>query len=337
MTLAASRRMLERFAPGLLIVAITALAARFVSDHYATPAMLIALLFGIALNFLSSEPRTQDGIAFCARSLLRISVALLGFRISVDLIAALGPWSLALVISGVCTTVIFGLMLGKMMRLPQRFAFLTAGSVAICGASAAMAIAALMPKDDKRETQLTFTVATVTVLSTFAMILYPILADLLGLSPLKSGVFLGATIHDVAQVVGAGFSVSETTGEVSTTVKLVRVAMLGPVILVASIYLRNRFAEPHDAATRPALIPWFVGAFFGFACLNTFGLVHDSIAAMAISGSRWGLLCAIVAVGMKTSIGDILKVGVFPFIIVGLETIFIAAWVLLPLSIFEIY
>ena len=336
MNFTASRAAFEQCAPGLLIVATTALAARFVSDHYSAPAMLMALLFGIALNFLSSEPRTQKGIAFSARTLLRISVALLGFRISVDLVSTLGPWNLVLVVSGVCATVVFGLLLGKMIGLSKDFAFLTAGSVAICGASAAMAIAALLPKNKEQETQLTFTVATVTILSTCAMIFYPVLAERLGLSPLESGVFLGATIHDVAQVVGAGFSISDATGDISTTVKLVRVAMLGPVILVASFLLRDHATDGNQPTVRPAILPWFVGAFFGFFLLNSLGMVHEIITSWAISVSRWGLLCAIVAVGMKTSIKDVTKVGVFPFFIVGLETLFIATWILIPILWFGI-
>jgi uncharacterized integral membrane protein (TIGR00698 family) len=333
MKLAATRDKAEQLAPGLIIVAIAALAARFVSDHYGAPAMLMALLFGISLNFLSSEPRTEAGIAFSARTLLRIGVALLGFRISTDLIVSLGVFNLAVVISGVFATIGFGLLLGKFLRFPGSFAFLTAGSVAICGASAAMAIASLLPKDDKHETQLAFTVVCVTILSTVAMILYPILADRLGLSTLESGVFLGATIHDVAQVVGAGFSISEATGEVSTTVKLVRVALLAPVILVASMFVRNLTHEHEKASDRPSILPWFVSAFFAIMLLNSTGVIWDGLTSVATALSRWALLSAIVAVGMKTSIKEVIEFGRLPVAVLCLETIFIAVWVLVLLSV----
>lgn len=231
---------IKALVPGLFIVAVIVLAAGFISDHYGAPAMLMALLFGIALHFVTEEPRPQPGIDFASRHVLRIGVALLGLRISADLALSLGAGVLAMVIGAVIVTILFGLAVGRLFGLDGKFSFLSAGSVAICGASAAMAIAAILPRDARSEERLVFTVVGVTILSTFAMITYPVLAGSLGLDTLETGVFLGATIHDVAQVVGAGFSVSEQTGDVSAIVKLVRVAMLAPVIVVATLLLRQR-------------------------------------------------------------------------------------------------
>jgi len=258
--------------PGVLISALIALAAQFISDHYGAPAMLMALLFGIALNFLSDDSKCKSGIAFSARSILRFGVALLGMRISFNMAADLGWPIVGIVIGGVIATILFGLLIARLFGHGPRFAFLSAGSVAICGASAAMAISAILPRDDRTEERLVFTVVGVTILSTFAMIVYPIIVGALNYDTQTAGIFIGATIHDVAQVVGAGFSISEDTGEVATVVKLIRVAMLAPVILVATIIIRRMRTADQDSAARPPLVPGFVAAFAALVTLNSFGL-----------------------------------------------------------------
>lgn len=327
---------LKALFPGLILVFIVVLAAQFVSEHYGAPAMLMALLFGIALHFLSQEKSPRAGIEFASRTVLRIGVALLGLRISLDLALSLGASVLIMIIGAVCATLLFGLLCARFFGFRMKFAFLSAGSVAICGASAAMAIAAILPKDERHEERLVFTVVGVTILSTFAMILYPIVAENIGLSELATGVFLGATIHDVAQVVGAGFSVSQDTGEVSTIVKLVRVAMLAPVILIASLVLRRTAGDASQPMQRPPLVPFFVLAFFTLLLVNSTGLIPAQVSDAAGLASRWALLSAIAAVGMKTSLKDVLDVGGRAIALLVAETAFIALLVLGYLLVFDL-
>lgn len=314
----------RRLWPGLLVVGLIALAAQFISEHYGAPAMLMALLFGIALHFLTEQETCTPGIDFGSRTILRLGVALLGARISFEMVAALGWEVVGLVVVAVAATIGFGMLVGRLFGFGPRFSFLSSGAVAICGASAAMAIAAILPKDDRSQERLVFTVVGVTVLSTVAMIVYPILVDLLDLSTETAGVFLGATIHDVAQVVGAGFSISEETGEISTVVKLMRVAMLAPVIFVAVLILR-RSASEGAGEGRPPLIPGFVAAFFALVVLNSLGVIPVVVADLAESVSRWALLCAVAAVGMKTSLKDVIDVGGPAIGLLVTETLFIAA------------
>jgi uncharacterized integral membrane protein (TIGR00698 family) len=315
--------------PGLLVSTVIAVAAKFLSEHYGAPAMLMALLLGIAFHFLAEEGKCVPGIAFTSRTVLRAGVALLGARISVDLLIGLGPQLILLVVAGVILTILFGLLGSKILGRGWRFALLTGGSVAICGASAAMAIAAVLPKNEHSERNLIFTVLSVTVLSTIAMIAYPIITKTMGLDHVASGVFLGGTIHDVAQVVGAGFSVSEQTGETATVVKLIRVTMLAPVVLIFSLAIRS-FAEadPQDGGKRPPLMPGFVVMFLILAAINSFGFVPE-IAQKALGDlSAWALLISIAAVGMKTSIKTIFEVGGQAIILIVAETIFIAGFIL---------
>lgn len=308
--------------PGVLISGLIAIAAQFISDHYGAPAMLMALLFGIALNFLSEEARCAHGITFSARTILRVGVALLGMRISFEMAADLGWPIVGLVVGGVVATIAFGMAVSQLFGFKARFAFLSAGSVAICGASAALAISAILPPDERSEERLVFTVVGVTLLSTLAMILYPIFADRLGLDTASAGVFIGATIHDVAQVVGAGFSMSDETGEVATVVKLIRVAMLAPVILVASLIIR-RFSKTIEFQSRPPIVPGFVAAFVVLVALNSFGAIPTAITTFSVELSRWALLTAIGAVGLKTSLKDVADVGPMAIALLVVETVFI--------------
>ena len=313
---------------GFAVAAVVAVTAQFLSEHYGAPAMLMALLLGIAFHFLAEEGKCVEGINFTAKTVLRFGVGLLGVRISVELMINLGAELIGLVVLGVVLTIGFGLIVARLLGRGWRFGLLTGGSVAICGASAAMAIAAVLPKNEHSERNLIFTVLSVTVLSTIAMVVYPIIAQVLDLGAVANGVFLGGTIHDVAQVVGAGFSVSQETGDTATLVKLIRVSMLAPVVLLIALLVRAKGLEDNSEGGRPPLVPSFVVAFLILATLNSLGLIPASVAQFCSDVSRWALLIAIAAVGMKTSLRRILDVGGQAIWLIVIETIFIAVFVL---------
>lgn len=317
--------------PGVAVATLVAIAAKFLSEHYGAPAMLMALLLGIALHFLSEEGKTVSGINLSSRTILRIGVGLLGARVSVELLIGLGWQLISLIVLGVILTIIFALIIGKLTNISWKFAFLTGGAVAICGASAAMAIGAILPKDESSERNLIFTVLGVTILSTLAMVTYPIIVDYLALDTRQGGVFLGGTIHDVAQVVGAGFSVSNETGEVATLVKLIRVTMLAPVVLVASLIIRSQTTQEASGA-KPPILPFFVVAFLALAAINSFGLIPAFVSPIINDLSRWALLISIAAVGMKTSIKRMLSVGGGAISLIVAETLFLGVFVLLGLN-----
>lgn len=317
--------------PGFLVTLVIGITAQFLSEHYGAPAMLLALLLGIAFHFLAEEGRCVLGIDFTARTVLRFGVALLGARISVDLLIGLGAPLIILTIVGVILTIGFGLLGARLLGRGWRFGLLTGGAVAICGASAAMAIAAVLPRNEHSEKNLIFTVLAITVLSTIAMIVYPAVIQLTGLDHRAIGVFLGGTIHDVAQVVGAGFSVSEETGETATLVKLIRVTMLAPVVLVFSLAIRARGETGEAEEERPPLVPGFVWAFLALAALNSFGVVPVVVSEFLGDLSRWALLVAIAAVGMKTALRTMLDVGGQAITLMLAETVFLAIFILIGL------
>lgn len=299
-------RQIHDLAPGVGLALLIAAAASFLSEHYGAPVMLFALLIGMAFNFLATDSRCALGIAFTSRSVLRFGVALLGLRVTFADIAALGLGSVLAVVGLIALTIGSGFVAARLFGRQWRFALLTGGSVAICGASAALAIAAVIPHNDKTERNTLFTVVAVTTLSTIAMIVYPILFSALGLSDTQAGFLIGATIHDVAQVVGAGYSISEESGDIATIVKLLRVSMLPVVLLIVVLCLRMGKGSTTGA---PPGIPGFVIGFAALATANSFGLIPDFVAAPASDLSRWMLVAAISALGVKTSLRAMAQVG----------------------------
>jgi uncharacterized integral membrane protein (TIGR00698 family) len=312
--------------PGLMFVVTISLAATFVSNAYGGPTILFALLLGMAFNFISVESRFTPGLTFASRSILRLGVALLGARITVEQILGLGWTTLAAVAAAVVLTIVFGVGAAKALGLKQRFGVLTAGAVAICGASAAAAIAAVLPRDAEHERDTAFTIIGVTTLSTVCMVLYPVLTGFFHLTHTQTGLFLGGTIHDVAQVVGAGYSVSPETGDVATIIKLLRVALLLPSVFVISL-LARRFGRS-DAVERPPLVPGFLLAFFGIVILNSLHLVPVTIQSTLSDASRWCIVTAIAALGVKTSLAALAEVGSRSIGLMVAETVFIALFVL---------
>ncbi len=334
-TLSKLQKKTKEILPGLIIAAVLALMSQLIDARFGIPAMLLALIFGLLANSLSNKVFFKTGIVFTAGKILRIGVALLGARISSELLVDLGWQTALLVVAGLICTICFGLFLAKFFKIDKSFAFLTSGSVAICGASAALAISAILPKDKDREDQLVFTVVGVTILSTIAMIAYPFIASAIGFDHRQTGIFLGGTIHDVAQVVGAGFTVSEETGELATVVKLLRVLMLAPVILIASIIVRSKLQNQSSNGKRPPLIPFFVICFLVLAVCNSLGMIPPALSQTLISISKWLLLTAIAAVGLKTKPNCLVKVGGSIILLLCLETLFLGAFITGGLLIFS--
>ena len=306
--------------PGFIVSAVVAAAACFLSEHYGAPVMLFALLLGMGLNFLADDTKCKAGIEFTARTVLRVGIALLGMRITLSQITALGWQPIALVLTLVAVTITVSIVVAKMLGFERSFGMLTGGATAICGASAALALSAALPNHPQKEKATLFTVIGVSALSTLAMIVYPMIANWLEFSPQLAGVFLGATIHDVAQVVGAGYSMSTETGDTATVVKLMRVAMLLPVIICAAMFTRMQGAE--TGGERPPLLPWFAVGFLILACINSTGWVPTIVQGGVNEMSRWALIIAISALGMKTRIKELASVGIKPILFMVSETIF---------------
>lgn len=301
------RASLSVILPGFAVAALVAIAAQFMSEHYGAPAMLMALLMGMSLNFLSeSGTKTAAGIHAASRGVLRFGVALLGARVSIEMLSGLGAAVIIMTVAAVVLTAVFAVAVGRIARVDWRLALLAGGAVAICGASAAVALNAVLAPGKDGEKNLALTIVAITLLSTAAMVAYPILSAWLQFDAREAGIFIGGTIHDVAQVVGAGFSISQETGEIATLVKMIRVSMLAPVIFSVFLILAITGGARDEQQPRDwkRLLPGFLVCFAVLAALRSFGLLPDAVADLAAEVSRWALLIALAAVGLRTSLKE---------------------------------
>jgi uncharacterized integral membrane protein (TIGR00698 family) len=312
--------------PGLLVTALVAMAAAFVGNHYKGSMLLFALLLGLALHFVSEDKRCAAGIQFASSTVLRLGVALLGLRLTIDHVVTLG-WQtvLALMIS-VGLTIALGLLLARLFKVGSSLGVLIGGATAICGASAALAISSVLPKTSTLERDTTLTVVGVTTLSTMAMVVYPLITQWMGFDAVMAGKFIGSTIHDVAQVVGAGYSLSPEAGDAATITKLMRVAFLMPVLVVISMVVRARMAvsTERDPAVKTPLLPWFTVVFVLLMLINSTGWVSSAIQSVASNVSQAFLVLAIAGVGLKTSLQEVMQLGWRPVAMIFLVTLGLA-------------
>lgn len=327
--------------PGTLLAATVAMAATWVSTVHGGPQLLYALFFGVALHYLSADAKAKPGIEFCARNVLRLGVGLLGARITAAQIVGLGWTTAAIVVGAVLTTLLVGYALAKRLGMSRAEGTLSGGAVAICGASAALAISSVLPRTKDSERFTLMVVVTVTVFSTIAMVLYPLIARAWGLPPELAGLFLGGSIHDVAQVVGAGYTIDTATGDYATIVKLFRVSMLAVVVVVVSALFkaeRERAEREWQAAggagaiQQQPLVPWFLWVFLALVVVNSAGWLPTEVAQGVSAFSRLCLVMAIAALGLKTSFEQLAKAGWQPITLLLIETVWMALFVLAAIA-----
>ena len=310
--------------PGVLVCLVIAMSTSFLSENYGGPQLLYALLIGLSLHFLYLQDTVRPGIDFCAKTILRLGVAFLGIRITFSDISAIGVNTGLMVICAVVATVILGFLLAKLLKLSPDFGLIAGGSVGICGASAALAVASVLPKSKENEQFTLLVVVGVTVLSTIAMVTYPFGLRMLDVDNLSAGIFIGATIHDVAQVVAAGMLFGPEAGDVSTVVKLFRVSLLLPVVLVISIFFGTQKSTNKLGWGSLKLIPTFLLGFVALSIVASMKIL-PLVLTQQISGlSRWMLVIAIAAAGLKTNFEELAKLGWQPVLMLVVETLFIA-------------
>lgn len=305
------------YAPGVALSAVVAaigyVAAPFVAHVAPIPNMVIALVVGIALNPIAARPAMQAGMAFCVRTVLRWAVALLGLRVGLADIAALGLETGALIVVSMLATLVSGFIFARWYRRAPGFGALVGVGTAVCGASATLAVSTVVPDYPGKQPDIAFVVVAVNALATLAMLVYPPLCLLLGFDAQTTGVMLGGTIHDVAQVVGAGYAVSVPVGNTAVIVKLFRVFLLLPVVLGVGWHF-TRIGQKHGAARVP--VPVFGIVFLALCALNSVVPLLPSllpayapVKSVLVEASTWGLLLAIGALGLGTSIKTIIGLG----------------------------
>ena len=303
----------RQYLPGAMVVLVAAGTAAWLAEHYGFPIILLGLLIGLALNFVAQEEVTHPGLDLASRACLRWGIVALGLQVTLAQVLALGPWPF-LALLGIMALAFGAGLLGARISGQSRYAgILAGGATAICGASAALALYAIIGRDRLSQAQFALTLVGVSLASALAMSLYPVIAAELGLSDTQAGFLIGASIHDVAQAIGGGFSYSDAAGAEATIIKLSRVAMLGPVLILVSLWLGAERGSDTRSARRPVwrrvALPWFILAFAGLVAVNSAVAVPEGLRTAMMTASKALLLFAVIATAMRSDLARILELG----------------------------
>lgn len=296
--------------------------------------MILAIFLGIAFHNLVGTPlRAKAGVKFAVRHVLRFAVALLGLQLTTQQLADVGLTGVAIIMTTLITTFVFTKWLGKRLGVEDKLAELIAAGTSICGASAVVAVNTVTEGPDE---DVAYAVACVTVFGTVAMFVYPMLPLLLHLAPRGFGLWTGASIHEVAQVVAAAFQDGKEAGEFGTIAKLARVGMLAPVVLGLAMLAARRPASravSHQPRKKVA-IPAFVIGFVGFVLFNSAVPLTPSLHRGFALVTTILLSIALAALGLETDIRKLAEKGFRPLLLGGAASVFIAGFSLLLVKVF---
>ncbi|GAA2747351.1 putative sulfate exporter family transporter [Terrabacter aerolatus] len=335
------RAVAARAVPGLAVGAVVAAAALGLNAWIPTASpLLVAIVAGAAVaNTGRLSPRLEPGLAVASRRLLRIGVALLGLQLALSDVLRLGWGVICVVVAVVAFGIAGGLFMGRRLGLSRSQSLLIAGGFSICGAAAAAAVDGVIESDDD---ELVTSVALVVLFGTAMIPLLPLLAGWIGLAPAQAGMWAGASIHEVAQVVAASGVIGSGALAVAVVVKLGRVLMLAPVLALVSLAERRRTtgatrATRSDDGTdrdgahverrggRPPLVPLFVLGFVALMLVRSSGLVPSAALSLAKVAETALLTVAMFALGTGVRVGALRRVGGRPFALAALTTVWVAA------------
>lgn len=312
---------------GLVIAALLASAAFWLSelppikDTLHLSALLIVILLGMAWKSFAPVPGAAlPGIQFAQRPVLRWAVAGLGFRLTVTELLKIGAPALGVVILSTFAALAFGIWIARRFGVSAKLATLLGVGGAICGASAVVAADSVVQSE--RE-EAAVALGTITLLGTIGIVAYPFIARALGMSDFLFGVWDGASLHEMAQVVAAGKSVSDRAADVATVAKLARITLLAPVVLWLGWSLRRQHRAAGTAHVAP--VPWFLLLFVVFAAINSLGVIPKDWITILQRADLWLLCVGMAGVGLQAGLRDLARAGWPPIAAGFAQWVFLAA------------
>ncbi len=275
---------------------------------------ILALFIGIALHpFVYKQTLLHKGLSFTSKKVLKFAIILMGSSLSLSVILNVGKLSFNVMVFTLFTCFVGGYLIGKLFGIDWRMSALISAGTGICGGSA---IAALSPVIKARDADVSYAMSTTFLFDMLMILLFPLIGQWLGLSDIAYGLWAGTAVNDTSSVVAAGYAFSEQAGNFATTVKLTRTLAIIPTILVFSmIQHRMEPAERRPTFKITHIFPWFILGFVVMALFNTAGLIPTSLQACLTATSKFLMVMALGAIGLKTSLKDVKQSGVKPFML----------------------
>lgn len=308
---------------GVLLITLFSCAAFYIGDmafvkSLSFSPMIVGIILGMlyANSLRNNLPETWvPGIQFCSKRILRIGIILYGFRLTFQNVVEVGIPAICIDAIIVAVTICGGVMIGRLMKMDRGIALLTSVGSGICGAAAILGTeSAIKVKPYKTAVA----VSTVVIFGTIAMFLYPILYrnGIIDLTPQEMGIFTGSTVHEVAHVVGAGNAMGKEVSDPAIIVKMIRVMMLVPVLLIISYSVMRAAVKSGDASGRGKIsMPWFAILFLVVIGFNSLDLLPAGLVDFINTFDTFLLTMAMTALGAETSIDKFRKAGAKPFIL----------------------
>ncbi|MEQ5208467.1 YeiH family protein [Proteus vulgaris] len=338
-----------RWLPGLLLTGVLTALAIYIGDipwfsNMGLGALTLAILFGIIIGntlYPVAKPYSDEGVKFAKHYLLRTGIILYGFRLTFQQIADVGATGLIIDAIMLTSTFLIAMWIGrKYFGLDEQTVILIGAGSSICGAAAVMATE---PVVKAQASQVAVAVSTVVIFGTIGIFLYPwfyhlnAFAGWLPFTEETFGIFSGSTIHEVAQVVAVGHSISPDAENAAVISKMIRVMMLAPFLIILSTYLSKKKSKANnDAQTTeksPITIPWFAVFFILMAGFNSLNLIPASIVSYIVTIDTILLAMAMVALGLTTHISAIRQAGIKPLLL----ALFLFFWLTLGGAIINIF
>lgn len=306
----------SRLFPGVALAAVAAAVSLVTGRFTGVSALVVAIVLGAAARNLRVLPAwAGPGTGWTAKRVLRAGVVLLGLQLSVPAVLDLGVGGLTVVLVTVPVTFAATLLIGRLLRVPSTMTLLVATGFAICGAAAVAAMSAVADPDGEREEDTATAIALVTLYGTVALVVLPVLVGVLGWSDRAAGLWIGASVHEVAQVVAAGGAVSATALAVATVTKLGRVVLLAPLVAAVGLVLRRRAVRDGAAVLglghrgRPPVLPLFVAGFLLAVAVRSTGLLPDAVVQHAQTVTTALLAAAMFALGTGVDVRSLVRTG----------------------------
>lgn len=319
----------REFAPGLAIVVLGVLVATAINAAVPSVSRLVvAVVIGALLgNFGVATPATRPGLKFAAKKLMRVGVVLLGLRLSISQITDLGPTTLSVIVFTVFATFFGAQALGRRMGLSKGFCLLVGTGFSICGLSA---IAAVEDASGASEDEVATAMGLVTLCGTLAIFVIPYAGGLLGLTDVQLGTWVGASVHDTAQVVAAASTGGATVLTTAIAVKLTRILLLAPIVAGVNVARSRSVATTDTSTKRPSPIPLFVAGFMACVLIRTLDVLSDATLDFAKLVEGLMLTAAMVGLGAGVDIGRIRQLGHRPLVLgiaswIGVATVSLSA------------
>jgi uncharacterized integral membrane protein (TIGR00698 family) len=310
---------LKKNIPGVLVCFLIALAASWLGSRFAIiGGPVFGIILGILINNTVGKPVWSGaGIKFTSKKILQLSIIILGSGLSLAQVWKTGAESLSVMLFTLSFAFIAAYGFGRLMKIPFRLTSLIGTGTAICGGSA---IAAVSPIIEAEETEVAYSISTIFFFNIIAVLLFPPLGHLFGLSDTAFGLWAGTAVNDTSSVVAAGYAYSDLAGSYATIVKLTRTTMIIPISLIFAVAMALRKKKSSQAGNAVKysfknIFPWFILGFLATSLLNSLGLFGRDTVMLLSSAGKFLIVMALTAIGLSTDFGKILKTGLKPLLL----------------------